>query len=133
MMLVLYMACSSSGEDTGALCNPVLPEETQVISPSDGEKDISRDDAVLWVCYGASATVSGKNAQIYVDSGGTLVLSGKGGTIWVENAATANITGSDLTLYSEPNADVQYIGELKDELSCNIIQFNDLLVNNPCP
>ena len=133
MIWALFIACNSSGEDTASLCNPVIPEETEVVLPSEDEQVINKDDAILWICYGAKATVNGKNAQVYVDSGGELLLKGENGTIWVENAATANVTEPGLTVYSEPNAEVQYVSTLKDELSCNIIQFNDVLIENPCP
>ena len=133
MIWAFLMGCSSSGEDTASLCNPVIPEGTEVILSSEEEVTINKKDAVLWICYGAKATVTGNNAQVYVDSGGELLLKGEDGTIWVENAATANVTAPGLTVYSEPNAEVQHVADLKDKLSCDIIQFNDVLIESPCP
>ena len=105
-----FWACSSSSDDTASLCNPVIPADATIVT---SEEEVTGDDKVVWVCLGAKSTSD--NAEIYVQSGGKAVVEGKKPTIWAENASEVNIRVENAVLYKEPNADVDWIGELKDQ------------------
>lgn len=130
MLFFLLWACSSSSEDTASLCNPVIPAEAKVVNSED---ELSGDDLAVWVCLGAKATITGKNAEVYVQSGGEAIIEGENPTVWAENASDVNIRVENAVLYKEPNADVDWIGSLKEQMTCNVIDFNDVLLDDPCP
>ena len=127
---VAFWGCSSSSEDTASLCNPVIPADATIVT---SEEELSGDDIAVWVCLGAKGTITGDNAEIYVQSGGEVVVEGKKPTVWAENASEVNIRVENAVLYKEPNADVDWIGELKDQLTCNVIDFNDVMLDAGCP
>ena len=129
-LFVAFFACSSSSDDTASLCNPIIPANAKIVTL---ENELSRDDIAVWVCLGAKATISGDNTEIYVQSGGEVIVEGKNPTVWAENASEVNIRVENAVLYKEPNADVDWIGELKDQLTCNVIDFNDVMLDAGCP
>ena len=128
--LVVFFACSSSSEDTASLCNPIIPADATIVISED---ELSRDGIAVWVCLGAKATITGDNAEVYVQSGGEAIVEGKKPTVWAENASEVNIRVENAVLYKEPNADVDWIGELKDQLTCSVIDFNDVMLDAGCP
>jgi hypothetical protein len=127
---VVFLACSSSSDDTASICNPVIPGDAKIVTSED---ELSGDDIAVWVCLGAKATITGDNAEVYVQSGGEAIVEGKKPIVWAENASEVNIRVENAVLYKEPNADVDWIGELKDQLTCNVIDFNDVMLDAGCP
>ena len=127
---VVFLACSSSLDDTASLCNPVIPGAAKIVTSED---ELSGDDIAVWVCLGAKATITGDNTEVYVQSGGEAIVEGKKPTVWAENASEVNIRVENAVLYKEPNADVDWIGELKDQLTCSVIDFNDVMLDAGCP
>jgi len=125
-----FGACSSSSDDTASLCNPVIPANATIVT---SEEEVTGDDKSVWVCLGAKGTITGDNAEIYVQSGGEAIVEGKKPTVWAENASEVNIRVENAVLYKEPNADVDWIGELKDQLTCSVIDFNDVMLDAGCP
>ena len=130
MLFFLTLACNSSSDDTAELCNPIIPAEAKIISD---EEELTGNDRSVWICLGGKGTISGNNVEIYVQSGAEVVVEGKNPIIWAENASEVNIRVENATLYHEPNADVDWIGELKDKRICNVIDFNDVMVDDGCP
>ncbi len=125
-----FWACSPSSDDTASLCNPIIPADAIIVT---SEEELAGDDKAVWICLGAKATISGNNAEIYVQSGGDAIVKGKRPTVWAENASEVNIRVENAVLYKEPNADVDWIGELKDQLTCSVIDFNDVMLDVGCP
>ena len=130
MLFFVLWACNSSSEDTASICNPVIPAEAKIVNTEDS---FSGDGISVWVCLGAKATVTGDNVEVYVQSGGEVIIEGKNPTVWAENASEVNIRVENAVLYKEPNADVDWIGELKDKVTCRVIDFNDVMLDDGCP